>query len=271
VTAALRGLQLRDANAVVGRRLASFAALREVLGPGVVLEDDRPVLELLASRRAADPGAALALVARLAEAGAREDPSIGPLSLWLESRVARARGDEKRADRREALAEHAGLALARSGRILRELRAAQADLEAGRRAVAEAGFRRILGQAPGNSDARFGLAETAYKSGDLETSEASLRRLVADHPSHSGAWNLLGMIRERLRDPEGARAAFAAALLADPYHPGALTHAGLNALAVGDVEDALAMLERLREISPLGPSAEERALRRAIAAAPPAG
>jgi spermidine synthase len=270
VAAALRGLQLRDANAVVGRRLASFAAAREALGPGVVLEDDRPVLELLASRRAADPGAALALVARLAEAGAREDPSIGPLLLWLESRAARARGDTALADRREALAEHAGLALARSGRILREVQAARADLEAGRRAAAEAGFRRILGQAPDDSDARFGLAEVAYESGDFETSEASLRRLVADHPSHSAAWNLLGTVRERLRDPGGARAAFAAALLADPYHPYALTHAGLNALAVGDVEDALAMLERLREISPLGPSAEERTLRRAIAAAVPA-
>jgi spermidine synthase len=271
VAAALRGLRMRDANAVVERRLASFAAAREVLGPGAILEDDRPVLELLASRRAADPGAALALVARLAEAGAREDPSIGPLLLWLESRAARARGDTERADRREALAEHAGLALARRGRILREVQAAQADLEAGRRAAAEAGFRRILGQAPDDPDARFGLASAAYESGDLVTSEASLRRLVADRPSHSGAWNLLGTVRERLRDPEGARAAFAAALLADPYHPGALTHAGLNALAVGDVEDALAMLERLREISPLGPSAEERALRRAIAAAPPAG
>ena len=52
------------------------------------------------------------------------------------------------------------------------------------------------------------------------------------------------------------------------YYPEALANAGLMAAARGDMEEARRMLERLRAISPLGPSPEEQALLEALAKEP---
>jgi predicted membrane-bound spermidine synthase len=167
VAEALRGLGIDGADALAERRLASFATARKVLGPGPLLEDDRPALEILASRqrRGAAPGEEIELARRLAEAGAREDPRVGPLLLWLESRVARAGGREEKADRRSALAEAAGLRLAKEERIRRQVRAARAEFASGRLDAAERGFRRALWEAPLDRDAGFGLARLLMESG----------------------------------------------------------------------------------------------------------
>jgi len=53
--AALRRLGISSREELARRRVASFAATREVLGPGPLLRDDRPTLEVLASRRRPRP------------------------------------------------------------------------------------------------------------------------------------------------------------------------------------------------------------------------
>jgi spermidine synthase len=266
VAEALRGLGIESADALAERRLASFATARKALAPGPLLEDDRPALEFLASRRrrGGTPGGELDLARRLAEAGAREDPRVGPLLLWLESRVARAEGREERADRRSALAEAAGLRLAREERIGRQVRAARAEFAAGRLEAAERGFRRALADAPLDRDAGFGLARLLMESGRTDAVPGLLERHLARHATDAAAWNLLGVARHQLGEREAAREAFASALRADPFLPEALANAGLVAVDAGDLEAARVHLERLRALGPLGPSEEERELRAAL-------
>jgi Flp pilus assembly protein TadD len=262
VAEALRGLGFEGADALAERRLASFAAVGETIGPGALLEDDRPALEILASRR--QRGGELELARRLAEAGAREDPRVGPLLLWLESRVARAEGRDETAERRSALAEAAGLRLAREDRIRRQVQAARADLAAGRRDAAERGFRRALAESPLDRDAGFGLARLLTESGRTNALSNLLERHLTRHAQDAAAWNLLGVARHRLGRQAAAREAFASALRADPFLPEALANAGLLAVDAGDLEVARAHLKRLRAIGPLGPSEEERELRAAL-------
>jgi Flp pilus assembly protein TadD len=266
VAEALRDLGIEGADELAQRRLASFAVAREVLGPGPVLEDDRPVLEILASRRQRrkTPGEELELARRLAEAGAGEDPQAGPLLLWLESRAARAAGAEERADRRSALAEAAGLRLAKRERIARQVQAARAELATGRVDAAERSLRSALSEAPLDRDASFALARYLTESGRTKAVSDLLEQHVARHAADAAAWNLLGVARHRLGRQAAAREAFASALRADPFLSEALANAGLLAVDAGDLEAARAHLERLREIGPLGASEEERELRAAL-------
>ncbi len=64
------------------------------------------------------------------------------------------------------------------------------------------------------------------------------------------------------------RQAFLRALEVDPYFPEALANAGLAAAGAGDYAATRGFLERLRAISPLGVTPEERALHGALVGRP---
>ena len=95
--------------------------LRRVLGPGIVLRDDRPLLESsgLLRRAKAEGRKAIDVIADLAKAGSSEDPRVGPLQLWIASQAERAMGRVVEAEILEKLAAEAGLELAREGRARR--------------------------------------------------------------------------------------------------------------------------------------------------------
>ncbi len=91
-----------------------------------------------------------------------------------------------------------------------------------------------------------------------------LERLLELHPGDPEAWNQRGTMLYEAGDQKGARRAFQRALDGDPYLAPALGNAGLLALDAGEGSTARALLERLRAISPLGPTPEERALAEAL-------
>jgi Flp pilus assembly protein TadD len=262
----LSGLGLRSEAEIRARRLAGAASARRALGPGALLSDDRPILEAGSARRHAvmRRGGELELVERLARAEADRDPSVGPLLLWIESRVARAAGQDARADRIERLAEEAGLALARDERIGRTVARGYGHANEGRWTEAQREFRRALAERPDRRDARYGLAFVRLQRGDASGSARDLEGLVASRGADAEAWNLLALARDRVGDRAGARSALERALDADPFLPAALANAGLLAAEAGDDATARAMLRRLRALSPLGRTPEERALAAAL-------
>jgi tetratricopeptide (TPR) repeat protein len=262
---ALRELGIRSRDELRGRRLGSFAAVREVV-PGEPLRDDRPALEVLAAHsRARAPGGELELLRRIAAAAAREGERVQATQLWLDARLARAAGDERGADRLEALAELAGVESARRDRVARTIRAASADAAAGRSAAAIAAFRELLAEFPAHRDARFGLSAGLHEQGRSGEARRELERLLERHPDDAEAWNLLGMLRQAEGDRTGARAALAEAVRADPYLVEALANSGLLALRAGDADAAREMWRRILALSPFGPGPAGRALRAALA------
>jgi spermidine synthase len=263
-------LGLAGPGEFAARWAASAAVVREVLGPGEILSDDRPSLEARLRGGDRGRGTPLDVVVELARAQARRDPRAGPLLLWLESRLARAAGDPERAAGLETLAEDAGLALARRSRAERGAAEGRRALEAGRSDEAARHFRGALGLVPDHVQARFGLAVAAVEQRDVEAARRELGELLAAHPHHAEAWNLLGAIEGRRGDGRAARAAFERALEADPFFPEALANAGLLALERGDPAAARDMLARLRAASASAPGREEQRLDAALGRAAPA-
>ena len=257
---------IRNVDQLKARRLASAGSAREALGPGTFLSDDRPTLEALGSRgrRGVRGGGELALVERIARIGAGSDASSGPLLLWPQSRVAREAGRTATADTLLRLAEDAGMALARDERIARLVALASADLSAGRIDAADRGLRRAIAEDPHQRDARFGLAALSLERGEFERARTELAQLLDRHPRDAEGWNLLGVALSRSGSAIDASKAFARALQADPFLPEAMANAGLLAAEAGNPALARELLDRLRAISPLGTTPEERALREAL-------
>jgi spermidine synthase len=223
----LARLAARGPNDLEERRIADADAVREALGEGELLTDDRPRLELRAARGRAGPPplGAWEVVERMAAAGARHRGGDDARLLFVQSRAARARGEAQRADGLEALAERAGSGLARRARLARQEAAAGERLEAGELGQAEAGFRAVLGEDPAQPEARFGLAVTLYRRGDRDAALAWLEPLLASGAAHAEAWNLLGALLAARGDRDGARRAFARAIEADPFYPEARANA----------------------------------------------
>ncbi len=269
LAAALHRLGIDGPSELARRRLASFAALRAALGPGPILSDDRPLLETLAVRgRARGSGGELALLERLARAGAAEDPRTEALRLLVEGVAAQRRGDPDRARTRLTLAEASGLDLARSVRLRHATVRATRAFSEGRLDDAEAAYRAVLAEAPDHRDARFGLAALLERRGDREAARRELARLVREHPRDGEAWNQLGVLQRRRDAVPEARAAFDRALAADPFFPEALGNAGLLAVEAGDLARARRLLARLDELAPFGATPEAHALAGALAAVP---
>lgn len=249
-------------------RIASAAAVRAALGPGEILSDDRPVLEARGLREGAGDGAVRRLLVRIADVAVGEPGSSPAARAWLQSLATRAAGDAPRAVALEAQAAAAGLA------ALVARAQAQPLVEDGYRALAERrldaaarAFKAALRLDPDQRDARFGLAGAALLGGQSGEAIAELRALLDRFPGDAAAHNELSAALDRIGDHQGARQAVQRALAANPFYPEALANAGLLAAAAGDTKTAEHMLERLRAVTPLGPSAEEQALSRALGAA----
>jgi Flp pilus assembly protein TadD len=186
------------------------------------------------------------------------------MRFWIQSLRARKLGDVGRAEQLEREAEAEGFA---EGSRLRAYRTvAQAGLlrEAGQLPRAEREYRRALEEDPEQAEALYGLAAVHIQRNRSEAADSTLARLVHLHPEHAEGWSLLGLLRSRTGDMAGARQAFARALDASPYFSAALGNAGLLAVEAGDRSAARDLLDRLRAISPLGTTTEERALLKAL-------
>ncbi|MCP4004532.1 MAG: tetratricopeptide repeat protein [bacterium] len=264
-----RHFGLGDVGELHARRIASAKAVRRVLGKGLLLSDDRPVLELGAgsSRRRANKGAERKLVEELARAGAQEDAASLPLHLWLQSRIARDAGDNERADGLLDLAERAGFALAASERLGALTNRAFDHLNATRHEAAAAGFRRVLDQSANSRRARFGLAITLLEMGNTSDAVRELERLTSLFRTDAESWNLLASAYQQLGRIEDARRAIERALESDPVFPQALANAGRLAAEAGNLPGAEAYLSRLETVRPLGPGPLVAAVRQAIALA----
>ncbi|MEN8160368.1 MAG: tetratricopeptide repeat protein [Myxococcota bacterium] len=247
---ALARLGLDGLPELRARRLVDAALVRAQVADGELLLDDRPRLELWSARQrgGAHPAGGLDVLERLAAEAVRLDPSRAPLADFVRSRAARRRGDVDVADALEARAEGAGLRLARETRRSREAAAAGALFRADRLAEAEARYRALLAEAGDHADARFGLAATRYRRGDVSGARAELEALVEATQSHAEAWNLLGALRAEASEPERARAAFHRALAADPWFREALANAFRLAERRGDAEAAAHYERRLRAL-----------------------
>jgi len=256
----------RDARELADRRIARAGQVRAALGDAPLLLDDRPLLEAWAAQRRGGEGASppTGVVLDIARTAASEEPSLGSMLLWIESRDARARGDDARAARLAALAEAEGLEIARQERLAELRTEARQALRAGRAGDARALFRAAADESDPEGYARVALAAMDFEAGDLAQSEAQLRDVLRDWPLHAQAWNLLGVVLRQGGDRAAAREAFERALAADPYLAEALGNAGLLAVEVGDLEAAARVLERLRATRPLATPPEARALAAAI-------
>jgi spermidine synthase len=257
-----------DPGELRASRIASAAAVRAALGPGAILSDDRPVLEARGPEEERGNGAVQRLLARIADAAVGEPGSSPAARVWLQSLATRAGGDASRAAALEAQAAAGGLASLVARARARPL------VEAGYRALAEQrfdaaarAFREALRLDPNHRDARFGLVGVAQLRGQRDEAIAELRALLDRFPDDAAANNELSAALDRKGDPEGARRAAQRALEANPFYPEALANAGLLAAAAGDLEAAGQMLTRLRAVTPLGTSAEEQALSRALGTA----
>ncbi|MDP3938971.1 MAG: hypothetical protein Q8R92_12675 [Deltaproteobacteria bacterium] len=263
----LRELGLEEEfGEIAFRRIASASAAREALGGGRLLTDDVPWLEMEgARRRSIRPGeGTLALLNRIAVAGARDDERAATIALWIESRFARASGLEEKADRLERKAEEAGLQLARRFRLRRLAGRAAEALRVERPAEGIKKLHALLAEAPDQRDAGYALAMALQAGGDSAAARETLEGVMRDHRGFAPGWNALGILRREAGDGTGAREAFDRALEADSYFPEALANAGLVAAEAGDYPTALRMLARLRAITPLGPTPELRALETAV-------
>lgn len=258
------------------RRLASAAVLRDALGTGELLSDDRPVLEARGARRrshisepatSAETGATseLEVVQKIARAGNQVDPGARGIRLWLESLVLRNAGDQEAADEKERLAGATGLALARRAPGLRLLSqaasaVARGEFDAGRLLIEQA-----LDVAPDEPKGLFNLAVIARELGNLATAKRHLLQLVATHPEYTRGLNLLGVVLQEGGDASGARAVFNRALVLDPNFREPLVNAGLLAVVAGDRTQALRLLARLEELDSGITSLEAQALAAALA------
>jgi len=96
------------------------------------------------------------------------------------------------------------------------LDAALAAHKAGRLAEAEAAYRALLAEAPGDAEANHLLGVLCQQTGRLAESRQRLEAVVAEHPDHAAAHNNLGITLQNLGDSEGAMAAYRRAVALAP-------------------------------------------------------
>jgi len=263
---ALKRIGINSATAFNQRRIADLAEIKQVLGEGEMLTDDRPVLE----SRTFQTDHAIArdgenrLLRDIANAARSKSSKHETVALWLESREARSRGDVEAADRSERLAENAGFESARRARLQREYKAVAEIIESGNDAEALAALARIGRDAPDFADVWFSIAKIEHKNKKLERARAAIEQVVALEPMRGEAWNLLAVASWQAKDLERAKQAFDRAVKVAPFLPEALAGAGGFALSHGDVKTAEAMLKRLDEIAVYGSLREASALRERI-------
>lgn len=259
----VRRLGWRSLDELPAYRIGSADAVRRALGSGLILEDDRPLLEFHAAqgRIQSDSGALWARLVEMAESNERGDG----MRFWLESLELRARGDESGANAREHLAADLGLALAERAGLDRRVEVARRDALAARWDLAASGFEDVLRRDPEHRHARLGRAGISMRRGDLAGAIANLELLVARWPGDARVWTELANAYARNAEPARARTASRRAVEANPFDVRILANAGLMAAKNNDRERARSMLNRIRALSPLGQSSSEKALAEVLA------
>jgi spermidine synthase len=242
--------------------IADATAVRVALGGGDVLVDDRPLLERHAARgrvaqRTPDLYRTLVSIAR-------QNVGNGAMFFWLESLELRARGNESGADAREALAAELGLGVARAERAAHLVAAGHLAAQRGDFYAATEKFAAALAIDPDERFALFGRAGIELQRGDIDGAISDLARIVAAWPDDVRAWNELAGAYARSGDTTAAEHAVDQALMANPYDLRTLANAGLLAVRNGNEARANAMLGRIRAVSPLGRSPQEKSLEDAI-------
>ncbi len=262
----LSRLGLSSVDDLGARRLADADTVRDIVGDGLILSDDRPLLEAgAASGRAGEGiGGEDDLIEQIAGRSAAARPELKPLHVWLRSRAARDRGKTKLADSLLELAATTGLDLAARDLAGRQTNAANELMRTHGANAAIAQLRKVLARAPRNRAARMSLSILEFESGRAENARREVELVLDAHPDAPEAWNLLATIRHRLGDLAGARLAIEQGLKVDPFFPEAWANAGLLAHAAGDRASAEQALRRLRSLSPLGPGPVELALTEAL-------
>ena len=269
VSDALQRIGIDSARSFNQRRIADLPQIDGVLGTGETLTDDRPVLEArtFQTDHAQARNSENLLLRKIAEAARAKDSKYEAVSLWVDAREARSRGDIESADRFEKLAELSGFIPARRARLQRQYAAVQETVEAGDDRAALAELTRIAREAPEFAEPLFSIARIAYRKKDMATARAALEKVVVLEPMRGEAWNLLAVASWQDNDLLRAEQAFAKALKAAPYLPELLAGAGGFALSRNDLRTAEHMLRRLDEIAVFGPLKEADALRQRVDAA----
>ncbi|MFT5443954.1 MAG: spermidine synthase [Myxococcota bacterium] len=266
VTDALTRIGIGSVREFNLRRMADLAEINRVLGDGLFLTDDRPVLEARTYQR--DHSFARDgendLLHRIATEGRRASSERETVALWIESRGARSRGEIGAANRLEALAEAAGFRPARRARVQRKYASVSALIEAGDDKQALDSLESITREAPEFADAFFSIAKIEQGNENYRAAASALEAVVALQPMRGEAWNQLAVNRWRLKDLAGAQQAFARAIKAAPFLPEALAGAGGFALSRNDLQTARQMLARLDVLGVYGRLPEATALRQRL-------
>jgi predicted Zn-dependent protease len=128
---------------------------------------------------------------------------------------------------------------------------AEADLRLERYADAAAQFRRLTEADPASLRARFGLATSLERLGNLPESEAEFSAILARYPDHAPSLNYLGyMWIERSRNLETAVAMVTRAVRADPSNAAYVDSLGWGLYRLGRAAEAAQLLERAARLEP---------------------
>jgi tetratricopeptide (TPR) repeat protein len=134
---------------------------------------------------------------------------------------------------------------------------AQAFLEAGEPAAAEAVFRLAREIEPRSEDARRGIIEAILALGreyaraeDFVAARESFERALALDPEEPSAWNYLGLVSERSNSMDEARRAYERALEIDPEHVPALVNLASVRMGAGELRSAEETYRRALALAP---------------------
>ena len=131
-----------------------------------------------------------------------------------------------------------------------EARDAQAALDRGDLAQAEAAWRRVLERDPEREDALYGLGWTLHLAGERDLARTAFEQLDRAHPASPLGPRGLGSVALAERNVALARTRFDEALRRAPGDPAVRQSLALLALTSGDTVAALAQLDSLVQAFP---------------------
>jgi putative PEP-CTERM system TPR-repeat lipoprotein len=108
-------------------------------------------------------------------------------------------------------------------------------------------FEKVVGDDPGDYDARLMLGLVNAQQGNLDQAEANFAAVVSNQPQNTRAHRLLAELRTRLGNPEATLSELRSALNQTGNDPGMLAMAGRLSLQSGDRGQGLAYLAAARQ------------------------
>ena len=138
---------------------------------------------------------------------------------------------------------------------LSELAAAKAHQAAARWPEAVAGFRQVLAQAPGSTEALAGLGDSLRDQGSVDDAIGLLESAVGRHPDSAPLHYSLGRAFQRAGRLREAIDIYKTVLRLDPRHADALNSVGLFFSTRGDLENGIKLFKRALAARPDFPDA----------------